>query len=134
MPATSSTDPDRIEAGKLRYLAGFLEPPGPTENQDTYGQTLDKPAPVFQAWVSLEAEQGIELVTGMQFQANVTYVVTMRWFQQAMNLRASWEMTLPWPTVKTPRTFELLEPPRDLSGRRKKLTFRVKESTKTTGG
>ena len=136
-------DPDKIEAGKLRYLASFYQPAASTAAPvDTFGHSTAPPTPVFQAYVSLEAEQGLELVTGDQVQAHVTYMVEMRWSPTALNLRKSWQMTLTWPQLNLPlqgqtptvRTFELLEPARDPPGRRRKLVFRVVESTKSTGG
>jgi hypothetical protein len=130
-------DRDAIEAGKLRYLATFNAPPGGTHNQDSYGVSQDTPQKEFTAYVQLEAHDGVELVSAEQVQANVVYLVTMRWGLLALALRASWQVTINWPgpgTAPVTRTFELQEPPKDPGGRRRKLTFRVKESTKTTGG
>jgi hypothetical protein len=130
-------DPDQIEAGKLRYLATFNAPPEGTHDQNSYGRSEDAPKKQFQAWVGLEEHAGVEFVSADQVQANVVYLVTMRWGLLALALRASWQLVINWPgpgTAPVTRTFELQEPPRDPTGRRRKLTFRVKESTKATGG
>ena len=132
-------DPDEIKAGKLRYLATFLEPPGATQNQNTFGRPQDAPAAALQAYVSLEGVDGLELISAEQLQVHVVYVVTCRWSPRVLAVRAGWEMTINWPLQPTgssvvTRTFELKEPPQDKTGRRRRLTFKVVESTKTTGG
>jgi len=130
MPAA---DPDAIDMRKIRYLASFLAPPDAVQgHQNTLGRPQDPPAVQFQAYVSIEGQEGLELLVAEQKQAHAVYLISTRWSLKALGLKPSWQMTVSWPGATsgapaTTRTFELQEPPRDMTGGRRKLWFKVKE-------
>lgn len=109
-----------IEAGKLRHRLSLLAPPNADDQRpDSFGQVPQGPVLVTQVWGSVEAVSGREFWQAQQAGVVISHRIVIRF--TAVAIAKDWQIQA------RGRTFNVMVPPRDVDGRRRRVEIMCQE-------